>query len=90
MNWSLDTVERNSRSCCLKQPPRTPSLWVSALRQVVAEKAFLYEEVTVPATISVGVATTLGDEGLTPAELIERADQRLYEAKREGRNRVVH
>jgi diguanylate cyclase (GGDEF)-like protein len=39
-------------------------------------------------TISVGVAT--GDPAdLTPAELIKRADEALYQAKEAGRNRVV-
>ena len=38
---------------------------------------------------SVGVAGTAGGEtGLTPAELIRRADEKLYEAKHKGRNRV--
>ena len=40
-------------------------------------------------TISVGVATTTGDETLTPHELIRQADEKLYQAKHQGRNRVV-
>ena len=39
-------------------------------------------------TISIGVAR-LGSED-TPASLIRRADSCLYQAKRYGRNRVVH
>lgn len=38
-------------------------------------------------TVSMGVATF--EPGDTPETLIERADERLYEAKRTGRNRVV-
>lgn len=38
-------------------------------------------------TISLGVST-YGDDGQTPAELIESADKRLYNAKNNGRNRV--
>src|SRR5207248_2398309 len=48
------------------------------LRVVVAEAPFVYEGVAVPVTISVGAATTVGDESMTPAGLIERADQKLY------------
>jgi len=59
------------------------------LRNAVAEKPFHYEGVAVPTTISVGVATTIGDERMTPGELIELADQQLYEAKRRGRNCVA-
>lgn len=41
-------------------------------------------------TFSAGVATMLCHEGgLTPAELLRRADMALYQAKREGKNRVV-
>ena len=40
------------------------------------------------ATISVGVAATTG-EGDTPDALLKRADAALYEAKAQGRNRVI-
>jgi two-component system cell cycle response regulator len=39
-------------------------------------------------TISIGVAATNG-EGDTPALLLKRADEAVYEAKNSGRNRVV-
>ena len=38
-------------------------------------------------TISAGVAT-LGPDGRNAAELIGRADQAVYQAKRDGRDRV--
>lgn len=38
-------------------------------------------------TISLGVST-FGDDGVTPSEIIESADKRLYNAKENGRNRV--
>ena len=38
-------------------------------------------------TISLGVST-FGADGETPAQLIEAADKRLYNAKENGRNRV--
>jgi len=38
--------------------------------------------------VSIGVASTLGPQDTVEA-LLERADQALYRAKREGRNRVV-
>jgi diguanylate cyclase (GGDEF)-like protein len=40
-------------------------------------------------TISVGVALLMPDAGQTSAELLRGADEALYEAKRQGRNRVV-
>ena len=39
-------------------------------------------------TISIGVAASLG-EADTPAELVKRADEAMYEAKAKGRNRVI-
>ncbi len=39
-------------------------------------------------TVSIGLASW--KEGLTPSGLLEIADQKLYQAKREGKNRVVY
>jgi diguanylate cyclase (GGDEF)-like protein len=44
---------------------------------------------TLRVTISVGVATAPAGADVDPAALVARADGNLYEAKREGRNRVV-
>lgn len=44
--------------------------------------------ITEPVTVSVGVAVA-GPDGLTVPRLVERADQALYRAKRQGRDRVV-
>ncbi len=40
-------------------------------------------------TISMGVATAVARQGMSAEELLELADERLYQAKEEGRNRVV-
>ena len=39
-------------------------------------------------TVSLGVASVRPAEGRAPEELLQKADQRLYQAKAEGRNRV--
>jgi diguanylate cyclase (GGDEF)-like protein len=57
-------------------------------RLLVAEQPFGFDGVTVPVTISVGVASIQGGEDVSPTELIERADEKLYQAKHDGRNRV--
>jgi diguanylate cyclase (GGDEF)-like protein len=40
------------------------------------------------ATVSIGAATFSGDEKESVADLLQRADANLYQAKREGKNRV--
>jgi diguanylate cyclase (GGDEF)-like protein len=59
------------------------------LRIMVEKHAFQYEGKMYPLTVSVGVAATNGDRPLSPSDLISEADQKLFEAKRLGRNRVV-
>jgi diguanylate cyclase (GGDEF)-like protein len=58
------------------------------LRETVADHQFWFESAPVRLTISVGVASTTGDADLTPTTLRRIADEKLYEAKRTGRNRV--
>lgn len=40
-------------------------------------------------TVSIGVATVIATDALQPSELIARADDALYEAKAQGRDRVI-
>jgi diguanylate cyclase (GGDEF)-like protein len=58
------------------------------IRAMVEEHKFQYENKTYPVTVSIGVATTAGDESMTPSELLRQVDEKLYEAKNTGRNRI--
>jgi two-component system cell cycle response regulator len=55
----------------------------------VADAPFVLngEATQLPVTISIGVAAS--QAGDTPEVLLKRADQALYRAKRDGRNRVA-
>jgi len=59
------------------------------LRQLVEGHNFKYEERHYKITISLGLVATEGEETLTPNDLIKQADEKLYQAKHEGRNRVM-
>lgn len=57
------------------------------LRRAIQETSFAFEGTIIPVTVSLGVAQwnpAIED----PNELVKSADQKLYEAKRSGRNRV--
>ncbi len=60
------------------------------LRRRIAGEPFAIQQgaKTIPVTISIGIAALRGKED-TAASLLKRADQALYRAKRDGRNRVV-
>lgn len=56
------------------------------LRATIAAKQFQEGEHEFPVTVSIGVAVTLA--GDTPAAILKRADEALYAAKQNGRNRA--
>lgn len=56
-------------------------------RKLVEKQRFTFENEPIPVTVSCGVAGLSG-EVLQVEELIKRADQKLYQAKESGRNRV--
>jgi two-component system, cell cycle response regulator len=58
------------------------------VREAVAKHRFQFESAPIALTISIGVASTVGDPSLNATMLRKVADEKLYEAKRTGRNRV--
>lgn len=58
------------------------------VNRAVAKTPFRWEDKKVTVTVSGGVASLTGRVA-DPADLLRRADEALYRAKKEGRNRVV-
>jgi two-component system cell cycle response regulator len=58
------------------------------LRARVEQHQFIFQGERLPMTISVGCALLTDDKSAT--DLIQRADEKMYEAKRSGRNRVCY
>ncbi len=57
------------------------------IRKRVQEHTFVFQGETIPLTISLGAARLM-EADRSAQDLIQRADERLYEAKHTGRNRV--
>ncbi|RKH61598.1 GGDEF domain-containing protein [Corallococcus aberystwythensis] len=57
------------------------------VRKLVERQRFEFDKQVIPVTLSVGVAT-LEPTHREPADLVRTADERLFEAKSQGRNRV--
>lgn len=58
------------------------------IRKTVDGYEFMVQGHGVTLTLSLGVAWCLPKEGVTAPEMVRRADQALYQAKRQGRNLV--
>ena len=58
------------------------------LREKLESSKFTFQNEVIHVTVSIGVAT-LTDQDRSSMDLIKHADQKLYDAKRGGRNRVV-
>lgn len=68
------------------QPVEAAVELAEKVRLAIAAEPFQYNGLSLPITASVGLAASLVDEGGKP--LARRADEALYAAKRNGRNRV--
>jgi two-component system cell cycle response regulator len=64
--------------------------WTAAerLRATIERHPFAHGERHIPVTISMGISH-FPEDGRELAPLVQRADERLYRAKREGKNRVI-
>jgi diguanylate cyclase (GGDEF)-like protein len=58
------------------------------IRRAVESLQVTHNGRRIPCTVSVGVATMDAGEEMSTSELIESADERLYMAKKKGRNRT--
>ncbi len=58
------------------------------IRQTIEDNPIVYNGLTIPITLSLGVASMNGNVGFNPNELINLADQALLHAKARGKNRV--
>ena len=72
--------------------PETPIAGAASiaedLRRRVEERRFLFEGEAIPVTVSLGCAEL--DGVMDVVGLVKAADEKLYEAKRSGRNRVCY
>ncbi|MCA9213207.1 MAG: GGDEF domain-containing protein [Planctomycetales bacterium] len=59
------------------------------INEVIQSRPFETNVGPVAVTVSLGLAWTDGSEPMEPQDLIARSDEKLYEAKRGGRNRIV-
>jgi diguanylate cyclase (GGDEF)-like protein len=71
----------------LREPLKDAVALAERVRAAVAAQSIETREIALPVTISIGVAQS-DAEGSTSADLLRRADEQLYRAKEEGRNRV--
>lgn len=58
------------------------------VRKLVASEPFKFEKISIPVTVSIGVATLANDNFADTKSLVARADACLYSSKENGRNRV--
>ncbi|HKA88386.1 MAG TPA: GGDEF domain-containing protein [Haliangiales bacterium] len=77
-------------ACVLPDTTRQGAhIFADAVRIIIERESFRAEGAVIAVTVSLGVAVAEGAARVSAEELIRRADERLYEAKRAGRNRVA-
>jgi diguanylate cyclase (GGDEF)-like protein len=71
------------------QTPKVDAIQITNRLKEKIDEALSREEIAMPITISMGLAT-YPDDASSIMELIEKTDQALYLAKKGGGNRVVY
>ncbi len=68
---------------------KTAAMPLDRLRSRLSKNKYAYQGYQIPVSISIGIATisALDDD---PIQVVQRADNALYTAKKTGRNRVVY
>ena len=74
---------------CRGIPLPNAAILAERLRTIVAGTPFRWDDKVLPVTISLGVAGVPDPRIRDPKELVQAADQALYQAKQAGRNRVA-
>lgn len=59
------------------------------LLHAVSSEPIRFDDISIPITVSVGLAELKPSSATTPEALLAMADRALYQAKQQGRNRVV-
>jgi len=73
---------------CLPDTKKQEAFYAAErLRKMIADHEFIHNIKKIGITISIGVSQ-FPDNGVTLEDLIQSADEMLYKAKREGKNRV--
>lgn len=75
-------------SIVLTETDSSPARFVAErIRQIIEQRQFRIYDEDLKVTISIGIST-FADDAKEPLAIIEEADQALYRAKQEGRNRI--
>ena len=69
-------------------PPSEAMIFGEAIRKLIDEEEFVFDQQALPVTVSIGVGALTTDIR-TPEQLIAAADAALYRAKERGRNLVL-
>jgi len=92
LHRTADTACRyGGEEFCIILPETAPQGAVAlaeSLRNVIETLTVVYENQTIPLTISCGVSSYLQQSGILPEHLFAAADKALYLAKQQGRNQT--